>query len=155
MASFQAPVDLVKVIKCTTNLRRDLEIVLNVNPFITFKILMIISAVKFKLEALIPSKFYIVSNLNLFFFNSPSRGWSPKWVHSARWSLLAYCNSTWWLCEVGEFGGMKIGRGKRSTRKKPASAILCPPQILLDQTQAWTEAAAMGSQRLRLSYGSA
>jgi hypothetical protein len=35
----------------------------------------------------------------------------------------------------GEFGGMKIGRGNRSTRRKPAPAPLCPPQIPLDQTQ--------------------
>jgi hypothetical protein len=29
----------------------------------------------------------------------------------------------------GEFGGMKIGRGNRSIRRKPAPAPLCPPQI--------------------------
>jgi hypothetical protein len=29
----------------------------------------------------------------------------------------------------GEIGGIKIGRGCRSTRKKPAPAPLCPPQI--------------------------
>jgi hypothetical protein len=28
-------------------------------------------------------------------------------------------------CEDGEFGGMKIGRGNRSTRRKPAPAPLC------------------------------
>jgi hypothetical protein len=38
----------------------------------------------------------------------------------------------------GEFGGMKIGRGNRSTRSKPAPAPLCPPQIALDQTRART-----------------
>jgi hypothetical protein len=48
----------------------------------------------------------------------------------------------------GEFGGMKIGRGKRSTRRKPAPAPLCPPQIPLDQTRARTRAAAVGNQRL-------
>jgi hypothetical protein len=31
----------------------------------------------------------------------------------------------------GEFGIMKIGRGNRSTRRKPAPATLCPPQIPL------------------------
>jgi hypothetical protein len=36
--------------------------------------------------------------------------------------------------EDGEFGGMKIGRGNRSTRRKPTPAPLCPPQIPLDQT---------------------
>jgi hypothetical protein len=32
-------------------------------------------------------------------------------------------------------GGMKIGRGNQSTRSKPASAPLCPPQIPLNQTR--------------------
>jgi hypothetical protein len=48
----------------------------------------------------------------------------------------------------GEFGGMKIGRENRSTRKKTAPAPLCPSQIPLDQTQARTRAAAVGNQRL-------
>jgi hypothetical protein len=29
----------------------------------------------------------------------------------------------------GEIGGIKIGRGNRSTQRKPAPAPLCPPQI--------------------------
>jgi hypothetical protein len=45
----------------------------------------------------------------------------------------------------GEFGGMKIGRINRSIRWKPAPAPLCPPQIPLDQTQAWTRATAVRS----------
>jgi hypothetical protein len=40
------------------------------------------------------------------------------------------------------------GKGNRSTRRKPAPAPLCPPQIPLDQTRDRTRAAAMGSQRL-------
>jgi hypothetical protein len=48
----------------------------------------------------------------------------------------------------GEFGGMKIGRGNRSTRRKPAPAPICTPQIPLDQTRVWTWAAAVESQRL-------
>jgi hypothetical protein len=48
----------------------------------------------------------------------------------------------------GEFGGMKIGRRNRSSRRKPAPAPLCPPQIPLDQTRARTRAAAVRSQRL-------
>jgi hypothetical protein len=51
-------------------------------------------------------------------------------------------------CEDGEFGGIKIGRGNRSTRRKPASTPFCPPQIPLDQTRARTQVAAVGSQRL-------
>jgi hypothetical protein len=45
-------------------------------------------------------------------------------------------------------GGMKIGRGNRSTRRKPALAPLCPPQIPHDLTRARTRTAAVGSQRL-------
>jgi hypothetical protein len=48
----------------------------------------------------------------------------------------------------GEFGGMKIDKGNQSTRRKPAPASLCPPQIPLDQTRDRTRAAAVGSQRL-------
>jgi hypothetical protein len=46
--------------------------------------------------------------------------------------------------DCGAIGGLKIGRGNRSTRRKPAPAPLCPPQIPLDQTRA----AAVGSRRL-------
>jgi hypothetical protein len=49
-------------------------------------------------------------------------------------------------CEA--IGGMKIGRGNWSTRRKPAPAPLCPPQISHDQTWARTRAAAVGSQQL-------
>jgi hypothetical protein len=31
--------------------------------------------------------------------------------------------------DCGEIGGMKIGRGSRSTRRKPTPAPLCPSQI--------------------------
>jgi hypothetical protein len=50
--------------------------------------------------------------------------------------------------DCGAIGGMKIGRGNRSTRRKPAPAPLCPPQIPHDQTRARTRAAAVESQRL-------
>jgi hypothetical protein len=49
-------------------------------------------------------------------------------------------------CEA--IGGMKIGRGNRSTRRKSASVPLYSPQIPFDQTPSQTPAAAMGSQRL-------
>jgi hypothetical protein len=49
-------------------------------------------------------------------------------------------------CEA--IGGMKIGRGNRITRRKPASAPLCPPQIPHDQTRARTRAAVVGRQQL-------
>jgi hypothetical protein len=44
----------------------------------------------------------------------------------------------------GAVGGMRIGRGKRSTRRKPAPVPLCLPQIPHDLTRA----AAVGSRRL-------
>jgi hypothetical protein len=50
--------------------------------------------------------------------------------------------------DCGEIGGMKTGRGNRSTRRKPAPAPLCLPQIPHDQTRARTRAAAVGSRRL-------
>jgi hypothetical protein len=48
--------------------------------------------------------------------------------------------------DCGEIGGMKIGRGNRTTRRKPAPATFFPPQIPHDQTRARTRAAAVGSQ---------
>jgi hypothetical protein len=50
--------------------------------------------------------------------------------------------------ECGVVSGMRIGKGNRSTRRKPAPAPLFPPQILHDLTWARTRAAALGSRRL-------
>jgi hypothetical protein len=50
--------------------------------------------------------------------------------------------------DCGAVGGMRIGRGNRDTRRKPAPVLLCPPQIPRDQTRAQTPAAAVESQRL-------
>jgi hypothetical protein len=50
-------------------------------------------------------------------------------------------------CDDGEIGGMVIGKGNRSTRRKPAPVPLCPPQNqYVARTQ--TRAAAVGSQQL-------
>jgi hypothetical protein len=46
----------------------------------------------------------------------------------------------------GEIGGI-IGRGNRSTWKKPAPMPLCPPQTP-HATRTRTRATAVGSQRL-------
>jgi hypothetical protein len=43
---------------------------------------------------------------------------------------------------------MKIDRGNRSTRRKPAPVPLCPPQIPHELIWARTRAAAVGSRRL-------
>jgi hypothetical protein len=73
-----------------------------------------------------------------------------KWVHSARRELngLLYLPRVIMMMADGEFGRMKIGRGNRSTRRKPTPAPLYPPQIPLDQTRARNRAAAVGSQRV-------
>jgi hypothetical protein len=68
----------------------------------------------------------------------------PLGTSAPNWPIVAAPGD----CEEGDFGGKKIGRGNRSTRRKPAPAPLCPPQIPLDQTRARTRAAAVGSQRL-------
>jgi hypothetical protein len=48
--------------------------------------------------------------------------------------------------ECGAVGGM-IGRGNRSTRRKPVPMPLCPPQIPQDATRARTQG-AVGNRRL-------
>jgi hypothetical protein len=48
----------------------------------------------------------------------------------------------------GAVGGMRIGRGNRSTRRKPAPVPLCPPQIPHDLSWDGIRAAAVGSRRL-------
>jgi hypothetical protein len=50
--------------------------------------------------------------------------------------------------EYGAVGGMRIGRGNRSTRRKHSPMPLCPPQIQHHLTWARTRAAAVGSRRL-------
>jgi hypothetical protein len=58
--------------------------------------------------------------------------------------------------DCGAIGGMKIGRGNRSTRRKPAPAPLCPPQIPHDQTRAPTPGLRGGKPATNLlSYGAA
>jgi hypothetical protein len=49
--------------------------------------------------------------------------------------------------DCGAIGGMKIGRGSRSTRTKPAAPPLCPSQIPRPDPVS-TQASAVGSQRL-------
>jgi hypothetical protein len=79
-----------------------------------------------------------------YFFNWYSGGWSP--IGSTR-----HCGQQWPIVPAPgdydwEIGGM-IGRGNRSTRRKPAPVPLCPPQTP-HASQTRTRAAAVGSQRL-------
>jgi hypothetical protein len=50
--------------------------------------------------------------------------------------------------DYGTVGGMRIGRGNRITRRKPAPVPLCPPETAHNLTWHRTRAAAVGSQRL-------
>jgi hypothetical protein len=87
---------------------------------------------------------YYVQNVP-FFFTASGVGLSPL-----------YCGHFWPIVpapmigegDCGAIGGMMIGRGNRSTRRKPAPAPLYPPQIPHDQTRDRTWAAAVGSLRL-------
>jgi hypothetical protein len=49
--------------------------------------------------------------------------------------------------DAGEIGGMRIGMGNRSTRRKPAPVPLCPPQTP-HAARMQNRATAVGSQRL-------
>jgi hypothetical protein len=56
----------------------------------------------------------------------------------------------------GAIGGIKIGRGNRSTRRKPAPVPLCHHKIPHDQTRARTPDRSGGKPATnRLSYGAA
>jgi hypothetical protein len=58
--------------------------------------------------------------------------------------------------DCGAIGGMKIGRGNRSTRRKTAPEPLCPPQIPLDQTPGSNPGRRGGKPATnRLNYGAA
>jgi hypothetical protein len=78
-----------------------------------------------------------------FFFNSHSGvQMGPLGTSATEWPIVPAPGDY----DDGEIGRIKIGRGNRSTRRKPAPAPLCPPQIPLDQTRAPTRVAAVGSQ---------
>jgi hypothetical protein len=81
-----------------------------------------------------------------FFFNWYCGGWSP--IGSTR-----HCGHQLPIVSApddyddGEIGGMMIGRGNRSTRRKPDPVQLCPPQTP-HAARTRTQAAAVGSQHL-------
>jgi hypothetical protein len=64
-------------------------------------------------------------------------GWD--WVHLIRRPLISLLCQPWIIDdECGAVGGMRIGRGNRSTRRKPTSVPICPPQIPHNLTWART-----------------
>jgi hypothetical protein len=82
-------------------------------------------------------------------FVSQSLGVGLDWVHLVRRPLIGLLFQLQTIDDAcGAVDGMRIGRGNRSTRRKPAPVPLCPPQILHDLTWAQIRAAAVGSRRL-------
>jgi hypothetical protein len=73
------------------------------------------------------------------------RGVGWDWVHLVRWPLIGLLYQPRMIDEYGAFGGMRIGRGNRSTWRKPAPV---PLQIPHDLTWDRTQAAVVGSRRL-------
>jgi hypothetical protein len=84
--------------------------------------------------------------LFLLFFILNGVGLSPL-VTAATTSLL-YQPQMIHDGDCGEIGGIKIGRGNRSTWRKPATVALCPPQIPHYLTRAQNRAAAVGIRRI-------
>jgi hypothetical protein len=83
---------------------------------------------------------------NLFFF---SLSWGWDWVHLVLQPLFGLLYQPQMIDDDrGAISGMQIGRRNQSAQRKPAPVPPCPPQIPHDLTCAWTQAAAVGSQRL-------
>jgi hypothetical protein len=68
---------------------------------------------------------------------------SPLGTSATNWPIVPAPDDS---DEYGAVGGMRVGRGNRSTRKKRAPVPLCPPKIPHDLTWARTRAAAVGSR---------
>jgi hypothetical protein len=74
-------------------------------------------------------------------------GWD--WLHLVRRPLIGRLYQPRMIeDECGAVDEMWIDRRNRSTWRKLAPVLLCPPQIPHDLTWARTQAAAVGSQRL-------
>jgi hypothetical protein len=91
---------------------------------------------------------YLLVIFVVFFFLVLGMGWD--WIHLVRRPLLGLLLQHQMInddvCEA--VGGMRIGRGNRSTRRKLAQAPLCPTQIPHDLTWDRTRAAVLGSRQL-------
>jgi hypothetical protein len=74
-------------------------------------------------------------------------GWD--WIHLVRRPLTGLLYQPRMIDdERGAVGGLRIGRGNRSARRKPTPVPLCPPQIPHDLFWARSQASAVGSRRL-------
>jgi hypothetical protein len=73
----------------------------------------------------------LYTSLEVFFFWGGGLSLSPLGTSATNWSLY---QPRMIDGERGSVGEMKIGKGNRRTRRKPAPAPLCPPQISHDLT---------------------
>jgi hypothetical protein len=69
---------------------------------------------------------------------------SPLGMSATIWSLY----QPWMIDECRAVSGIRIGRGNRSTPRKPAIVPLCPPQIPHYLTWTHTQATAEGRRWL-------
>jgi hypothetical protein len=85
--------------------------------------------------------------MHFYFFQFLEVGWD--WVHLVRqpinWPTVPAPDIRWWC---GAVGGMRIGMGNWSTRRKFVPVPLCPSQNSHDLNRVRTQGAVMGSQRL-------
>jgi hypothetical protein len=80
-----------------------------------------------------------VASIQFIFFKLPELGLRPLFGLFYEPRVVDDCRAV---------GGIIIGTRNRTTPKKPAPMLLCPPQIIHDLTWDRTRAAAVGSRRL-------
>jgi hypothetical protein len=80
----------------------------------------------------------------LFFSRIVGVELGPLGTSATEWPIVSAPGD----CDDGEFGGMKIGRGNRSTRRKSCSSAILSTTNPTCHTRARTRAAAVGNYRL-------
>jgi hypothetical protein len=93
---------------------------------------------------------YIYEHFSLFTKKGGGAQLGPLGTSATVWLIVPVPGDY----DDGEFGGLMIGRGNRSTRRKLSPTPLCLPQIPLDQTPASNPGRLGGKPATnRLSYG--
>jgi hypothetical protein len=71
----------------------------------------------------------------IYFFYWNCGRWSPYWVHAALRPCIGLLYLSRVIVRVEKLVELNVvGRGNRSTRRKPAPVPFCPPQIPLART---------------------
>jgi hypothetical protein len=103
----------------------------------------------------------VLSNLNLLLLTQFGGGGGLDWVYLVRLPQIGlrvlYQPGMIDDDECGAFGGMRIGKGNRSTLRKPAPVPLRPPQIPMTWPDLGWNPGCWGGKTAtnRLSYGTA